>query len=240
MFEFWTGSPDLAVSGFLFRALIVYIYIFLMVKMLGQRSMNSINPIDFIFGVIIGDIVGEPLSSGDLPLGGPLAAAALIAGLHLALSVIALHTPRFRRVIEDEPIILVRHGKILKKEMKKAKVTIESLLMDLRLLEVSDLNEVDYAILEANGQISVIKKSQYQSITPEDMSIQTSQKGYPTVLIEDGHIILANVKKVGTVDWLREQVTKHGYGSYKDIFLMTMDEGGQIYISPQEGQEGVN
>ncbi|OLO40366.1 DUF421 domain-containing protein [Alkalihalophilus pseudofirmus] len=235
MFEFWTGAPDLPVYGFLIRALIVYVYVFIMVKLLGQRSMNSINPIDFIFGVIIGDIVGEPLSSGDLPLGGPLAAAALIAGLHLALSVLALHTPRFRRVIEDEPIILVRHGKILKKEMKKAKVTIESLLMDLRLLE-ADLKEVDYAILEANGQISVIKQSQYQSVTAQDMSLSTNPKGYPTVLIEDGNIILANVKKVGTVEWLREQVTKHGYGSYKDIFLMTMDEGGQIYISPQENQ----
>ncbi|MFV8830426.1 DUF421 domain-containing protein [Alkalihalobacterium sp. APHAB7] len=235
MFEFWTGSPDLAVYGFLIRALIVYVYVFLLVKILGQRSLSTVNPIDFIFGVIIGDIVGEPLSSGELPLGGPLAAAGLIVGLHLALTVISLHTPRFRRVVEDEPIILIRHGKILKEQMTKAKVTIDSLLMDMRLLE-TNLNEVDYAILEANGQISVIKKSQYDSITPQDMSLETAKKGYPTVLIEDGNIILANVKKIGTVDWLREQVTKHGYGSYKDIFLMTMDEGGQIYISPQEKQ----
>ncbi|WP_209122253.1 DUF421 domain-containing protein [Alkalihalobacillus sp. BA299] len=233
MFEFWTGAPELPVYGFLIRALIVYVYVFIMVKLLGQRSMSSINPIDFIFGVILGDVVGEPLSSGELPLGGPLAAAALIAGLHLALTVISLHTPRFRRVVEDEPIILVRHGKILKKEMNKAKVTIDSLLMDLRLLEATDLNEVDYAILEANGQISVIKKSQYQSVTPQDMSLYSAPKGYPTVLIEDGKIIEANVKKVGTLDWLREQVRVHGYSNYREIFLMTMDEGGQIYISPQ-------
>lgn len=236
MFEFWTGSEDLAVTGFLIRALIIYVYIFVIIKVLGQRSIGTIHPLDFLFGVIIGDVLGEPLSSGDLPLKGPIAAAALISSLHLILSYVALKTPRFRRVIEDEPIILIEKGKILAKQLKKTKITTESLLMDLRLNGASDLNEVDYAILESNGQISVIKKSQYQSATPSDLQAQAPPKGYPSVLIQDGQIIHNNVQKVGTVDWLKEQIHKLGAKNVEDIFLLTMNEGGQFYMSKKENQ----
>ncbi|OIJ18993.1 DUF421 domain-containing protein [Anaerobacillus alkalidiazotrophicus] len=231
MFDFWTGAESLPVYGFLIRAVIVYIYVFVIIKILGQRSMVALNPIDFLFAVIIGDVVGEPLSSGDIPLAGPLASAALIAGIHLFLSIIALKTPRFRRIIEDEPIIIIEKGKILNKEMRKVKMTVESLLMDLRLQSATDLSEIDYAILEANGQISVIKKSQYDSLTPNDMLKQVAPKGYPTVLIQDGIIVDVNLKKVGTKGWLEEQLKKHGINDHSDCFLMTMDESGQIYVS---------
>ncbi|WP_026672114.1 YetF domain-containing protein [Alkalihalobacterium bogoriense] len=234
MFDFWTGAEDLPVYGFLIRALIVYVYIFILVKILGQRSMVAINPIDFIFGVIIGDVVGEPLSSGDMPLGGPLAAAALIGGLHLGLSYLALKTPRFRRVIEEEPIVIIEKGKILVEELRKAKITLESLLMDLRLNNAPDLSEIDYAVLEANGQISVIKKTKYDSLTPTDMGQAPKSKGYPSVLIEDGHIIEANLKKYGTIQWLDEQVRKQGFRNVKEVYVLTVDETGQIYASGRE------
>lgn len=237
MFDFWTGAENLPIYGFLIRAFIVYVYIFLIIKILGQRSMVAINPLDFLFAVIIGDVVGEPLSSGDMPLAGPLSAAALISGLHLFLSYIALKLPRFRRVIEDEPIIIIEKGQILHHEMTKAKMTVESLMMDLRLQSAIDLSEIDYAILEANGQISVIKKSQYQSLTPNDMLKQTAPKGYPTVLIQDGQIIEKNLLKVGTRGWLEEQLQKHGISHHTDCFLMTMDESGQIYVSKKNHRQ---
>ncbi|RXI97873.1 DUF421 domain-containing protein [Anaerobacillus alkaliphilus] len=237
MFEFWTGSETLPVYAFIIRATIVYVYIFIIIKVLGQRSMVAINPIDFLFAVIIGDVVGEPLADGGIDLSGPFAAAAVIAGLHLFLSYIALKTPRFRRVIEDEPIVIIEKGKILHKELTKAKITVESLLMDMRLQDASDLSEVDYAVLESNGQISVIKKSQYQALTPNDMLKQTSPKGYPTVLIQDGKVIEANLKKVGTKGWLEEQLQKRGIRHHSDCFLMTMDESGKIYVSQMNKRE---
>ncbi|MFC0560424.1 DUF421 domain-containing protein [Halalkalibacter alkalisediminis] len=233
MFDFWQGAEGLPVYGYMIRAVIVYLYIFLIVKVLGQRSMSSIDALDFIFGVVIGDILGEPLTDGELPLAGPAAAAAMTAALHYSLSVIALKTPRFRRVIEDEPIILMKHGKILHKELRKAKITLEAFLMDLRQNNAYDLSEVDYAILEMNGAISVIKKSNYESVTLNDLEKNVPSKGYTSVLIEDGRIIEANVKKFGTLDWLREQIQIKGFANPKEIFVMTIDESGQIYVSPK-------
>ncbi len=193
--------------------------------------MTAVNPIDFLFGVIIGDVVGEPLADGETPLGGPLAAASLIGGTHLGLSYVALKLPRFRRVIEDEPLVLMEKGKILHNEMAKAKVTVEALLMDLRLNSSIDLNEVDYAVLEANGQISVIKKSQFDSLTPSDMNKVASDKGYPTVLVQDGRYIDANIKKVTTRSWVDSQIRKQNIRDVNDVFLMTLDNSGGVYIS---------
>lgn len=231
VFDFWGGAENLPIYGFLIRAAIIYVYIFVLIKVLGQRSMTAVNPIDFLFGVIIGDVVGEPLSVGDTPLAGPLAAASFIGATHLTLSYAALKLPRFRRIIEDEPLVLMEKGKILHNEMAKAKVTVEALLMDLRLNSSIDLSEVDYAVLEANGQISVIKKSQYDSLTPSDVDKEAPDKGYPTILVQDGRYIDANIKKVTTKNWVDSQITKNGVQGVKEVFLMTLDNTGGVYIS---------
>ncbi|MDR4889578.1 DUF421 domain-containing protein [Fredinandcohnia sp. QZ13] len=230
--EFWSGAKDLPVWGFLIRAFIVYLYIFIVIKVLGQRSIGTINPLDFLFGIIIGDVIGNPLSSGDIPLAGPLAAATLITILHLGLSYIALKTPRFRRIIEDEPLILIKNGQILKKQLRRTKLTVESLLMDLRLRGTSDLNQIDYAVLESNGQISVIRKSNEDMVTPRNSNLPPQPpKGYPSVLILDGKVVHKNLEKVGTLSWLKEKIAELGFKEIDEIFLLTIDEGGQFYYS---------
>jgi uncharacterized membrane protein YcaP (DUF421 family) len=136
-------------------------------------------------------------------------------------------------VIEDEPIILIKKGKILVNELKKTKVTVESLMMDLRLRDAADLNEVDYAVLESNGQISVIKKSNYEAVTPNTMKLPVQPpKGYPSVIILDGQVVSKNLKNTGgTLTWLQEQVRKKGFKKIEDVFLFTIDEGGEIFVS---------
>ncbi|MBM7094307.1 MULTISPECIES: DUF421 domain-containing protein [Alteribacter] len=240
MFEFWQGASDLPVYHFLIRAIIVYIYIFILLKILGQRSIGTFDPLDFIFGIIIGDIVGEPLAAGDVPLPGPLAAAAFIAGIHLFLSWIALKLPRFRRVIEDEPLVLVKNGQIIHKELNRMKITVESLMMDLRLQNAIDLTEVDYAVLEPNGKISVIKKTMYDTASPADIGKAPESKGYPTVLISDGRVIDANLKKVKSRSWLQEQLIKHGLKEPKECFLLTLDEAENVYVSKRLSKEEQN
>ncbi|GAA0359874.1 DUF421 domain-containing protein [Bacillus horti] len=227
----WYGAEDLPIYGFLVRALLVYVYMFLIIKILGQRSIGTLHPLDFLFGVIIGDILGEPLTSGDKPIAGPLAAAGLISFFHLSLSYLSLKTPRFRRIVEDEPLILIENGKILEKELRKTKITVESLMMDLRLRNAADLNEVDYAVLESNGQISVIKNTHSNALTPQDMQIKKPKKGYPSVLILDGHIISHNLKKFGNQGWLMQQLNNRGVKRVDEVFLMTVDHAGGVYIS---------
>lgn len=231
MLEIWKGSQDLVLYGFVVRAIIIYIYMFGIIKLLGQRSIGTLHPLDFLFGVIIGDILGGPLTTGDASMGGPIISAAVISLLHLSLSYISLKTPRFRRIVEDEPLILIEHGRILEEQLKKTKITVESLMMDLRLKNAADLTEVDYAVLESNGQISVIKNSQSDPVTPKDMHITKKKKGYPSVIIMDGQIIKHNLDKFNTVTWLKDQLKAKGIKSVEDVFLLTLDGTGTMYIS---------
>lgn len=231
--EFWTGAEQLPFYSFIIRAVIVYVYILIIIKVAGQRTLGDIDALDFIFGIVIGDVLGSALSQSELSMTGPLISAGMIALLHVSLSYLSLYTPRFRRIIEDEPIILMKNGVILHDQLRKTKITLESFLMALRLKNASDLSEIDYAILELNGEISIIKKSEYEPVTLHDMNKTVASKGYTSVLIEDGRIIEANVKKVGTLQWLDEQIKKRGYNSAKEIFLMTINEAGTIYVSPK-------
>lgn len=237
MADIWKGVEDLPVYGFIVRAVIIYVYIFIILKILGQRSIGTLHPLDFLFGVIIGDVLGNPLTDGDTPMAGPLAAAAVISIFHLGLSYIALKTPRFRRIVEDEPLILIENGRILEDQLKKTKITVESLLMDLRLRNAADLSEVDYAVLESNGQISVIKKSQYDNLTPQDMQIKKTKKGYPSVIVQDGRLIKYNLDKFGTFTWLNDELKKRGIKTIEEIFLLTIDGTGSIYISKKHKGE---
>ncbi|WP_090400147.1 DUF421 domain-containing protein [Natribacillus halophilus] len=233
MTDIWTGSEQLPFYGFIVRALFVYLYIFLMVKVIGQRSMANIDPLDFIFGVVIGDVVGETVSSGDEELTGPFAGAAMIAFLHWLLSFASLKLPRFRRVIEDEPFIIIENGQILNDMLKKTNMTIEQLLMELRQNDASNLNEIDYAILEPNGQVSVIKKSPFNAATGYDIGLNPQNEGYPHVIIADGKLISANMEKIMNRKQLENGLIDHGYNRIEDVFLMTVNDKGEWYLSPR-------
>ncbi|WP_096435279.1 DUF421 domain-containing protein [Alteribacter populi] len=240
MFEFWEGAHDLPVYSYLIRGIIVYLYIFIMIKILGQRTLGNIDPLDFLFGVVIGDILGEPLADGQIPLPGPLSAAALIAGIHFFLSHIALKMPKFRRVIENEPIVLIKNGKIFHDELRRMKITVESLMMDLRLQSAIDLSEVDYAVLESNGQISVIKHTKDDSTSPSDMGQFPKSKGYPAVLIQDGQVVEENLKRHKTKSWLQQQLQNHGLKEPSECFLFTLDEADNVYVSKKLSKEEQN
>ncbi|QQK81926.1 DUF421 domain-containing protein [Salicibibacter cibi] len=233
MTNIWTGAQDLPFYGFIIRAIFVYVYIFLMVKVIGQRSMANIDPLDFIFGVVIGDVIGETVASGDEALTGPFAGAAMIAFLHWLLSYASLKFPRFRRVIEDEPFIIIEKGQILDYMLKRSNITIEQLLMDLRQNDAPDLNEIDYAVLEPNGVISVIKRSPYKSVTPHDLGLSPQNTGYPKVIISDGRVITYNMEKIMTRKELEDGLIDHGYNAIEDVFLMTVNEADEWYVTPR-------
>ncbi|QDI90123.1 DUF421 domain-containing protein [Salicibibacter halophilus] len=229
----WMGSQDLPFYSFIVRAILVYIYIFLMVKVIGQRSMANIDPLDFIFGVIIGDVVGETVSSGEEELTGPFAGAAMIAFLHWLLSYAGLKWPRFRRVIEDEPFIIIEKGRILDHMLKRTNITIEQLLMELRQHDTSDLNEIDYAVLEPNGNISVIKRSPFNAATAYDIGLTPQNRGYPKVVISDGKVVPENMEKIMTRAELEKGIIDHGYNAVEEIFLLTVNEADEWYVTPR-------
>lgn len=233
--EFWQGDAKLTIMGFIVRAFVAYVFLFGIIKFLGQRTMSNLQAQDFLFAIVIGDVIGEPLINGNMSLTGPVTAALTLTFIHYVLTLMVLKSSRVRRFVDEEPLILVSQGKILRNMMRKTKVTLDMLLMSARMKNVTRMSDVELAILEPNGEISIITKAQANPITPNDLNIHTNEVKMPAVLIEDGHIIQKNLKTQQlSEDWLKEELKGKGIDSPKDVFLALLESDGTLYVSKKQ------
>lgn len=232
MDSFWQGDPHLTITAFVIRATIAYLFLFGLIKFLGQRTMSSLQAQDFLFAIVIGDVIGEPLVNGETNLSGPFAVALTLTVIHYVTTFMALKSARFRRFVDEEPRILISKGKILRSMMKKTKVTLDMLLMSARLKNVTNLSDVELAILEPNGEISIITRAHANPVTPRDLDLPVTDITMPSVLIKDGHVVRGNLKHHDlTEEWLDEQLAGQGIRSPKDVFLALLESDGKLYIS---------
>ncbi|MFP7494764.1 DUF421 domain-containing protein [Terribacillus saccharophilus] len=195
-----------------------FIGLFLLTKILGKTQMNQITPFDFIAAIAAGELFGNALF--DPEAGIPEIAVAIITWGILML-VIEKITQRFKRTrgfFEGKPSVIISRGEIQYKDMKVNKMDFNQLMHQLRSNNVFSLAEVDYAIIEADGSLSVLKKSAYQTPTRSDLELKDQANPLPVSFILDGEIIEDNVINGGkTVEWLKQEITKQGFDSASDV-----------------------
>lgn len=173
-----------------------------------------------------------PLFLPNVALRGALINIALLGLLNIGLSYLALKNAKLRRIIQDEPLVLIQNGKILDKMMGRARFNLDDLLTQLRLVNVANISDVEFAILESNGQLSVILKSQAKPVTPADLKLETSYEGMATVLIEDGNIVEDNLQKNKlTQAWLLTELQSQGVDNVQSVMAAILDTKGKLYIS---------
>jgi uncharacterized membrane protein YcaP (DUF421 family) len=147
-----------------------------------------------------------------------------------------------RRIFDSTPTILMQNGEIFKKNLKKEKININDFLEELRMKGVFNLSNVEFAILETNGEISVLLKSQKRPLTPEDMNISTRYEGLSANLIIDGKIMRANLQLVYLDEkWLTNELSKRNIDSVKDVLFASLDTQGELYIAmkPKKDVKGI-
>ncbi|HBV98384.1 MAG: hypothetical protein JL50_20100 [Peptococcaceae bacterium BICA1-7] len=229
---FWEAQPTLTAVQWLARVSVLYLYLLILTKIMGQREIGRLTLFDFIISIIIGSTVAGALNSSTNGLKGVFITVAALAGFQIILSIASLKFSRFRRVIEEEPIILVQNGKLLGEAMKKTRINLDDLMSLLRQKNYFNLSQVEFAILEPNGKLSVIPKSQNRPVTPSDLNIATNYEGYPVMVIEDGNIIQDNLKRNHlTEQWLRDQLRKNNIRSHTEVFAAMLDTQGRLYFS---------
>jgi len=229
---FWVGQESLTNLQWLLKAAVLFLYLLLFTKLMGQREIGRLTLIDFIVAVTIGSVVGGTLSSSTAGLKGPMIAVATLAGLEIFISVLGLKSPKLRRVFEEEPIVLVQNGVLLENTLKKTRINLDDLLSQLRQKGYFYLNQVEFAVLEPNGKISVLPKSQNRPVTPNDLKIETNYEGYPSVVIEDGDVRSENLSRMSlSVKWLQKELEKNNVSSPKDVLIAILDTQGRLYYS---------
>ena len=222
------------ISPFIFalRSIVVGILLFLEGKVLPHRSGGQFAGYDFAFFWMMGGVTAAPLFEAKISFVNTAVIIVVIYSLHYLISYIAVKNRTFAKVVMGKSIPLVSGGKILRPNMAKAFFPLELLLSDIRSIDAPNLNEVEAAVLETSGHVSVLKKSDYQPVTPKDLNIQTMGAGLPTLLINEGKIEEKNLKELGYDEkWLKDELLKKGITNIKDVYAALIDSTGELYYS---------
>lgn len=227
--------------GILLRSIITFVGLLALTLLMGRKQLSQITFFDYIVGITIGSIAASIAVDRSISVIDGIIATLVWCAMPILLGYIAVKSITFRRLIDGEPKVVIQNGTIINKNMLKEKYNTGDLLMQLRERGVFDITEVEYAILEPNGELSVLKKSQYNSLTPKDLSIQTDYKGLMTELVIDGRIISQHLQIVGKdIQWLLDQLKSRNIKNIKDIVFAGLQTDGQLYISLKNNSTGTH
>jgi uncharacterized membrane protein YcaP (DUF421 family) len=219
-----------------FRALILYIGVVIGMRIMGKRQVGELQPFELVITLMIAEVASVPMQAPGIPLINGLVPAFTLLLSQVLLSYIILKSGRARGIICGTPSIVIRNGKIVQKELARLRFNVNDLLEQLRTNNIVNVSDVEYAILETNGQLTVIPKAQKRPATPEDLNLPTRYEGLPYNLIMDGHIQHKNLTEAGLdIDWLMQQLQVNGLKA-RDVFYAYLDSQGNLQIEIKENR----
>lgn len=217
-------------TAVLFQSILSFLVLFVIARILGKRQVAQLSFFDYIAGITLGDIASV-WSLDDVKTSHAILSLLIWTGLSLLLVFMQRKSYRARLIIDGRPKVLIQNGQVLEKNLKKANVNIEELMGLLRDKDVFKLSDVEYAVFENNGQLSIMKKSEVQPVTPKDLGLVVIPELEPRILIIDGHVMEKSLKATGyTKEWLLSQVQAQGASDFRDVFLAQIDSSGNVYV----------
>lgn len=210
------------------RTVFLYLVLVFVIRMLGKRQVGEMEPMEFVVTMLIANLAAIPMQDGAIPLLSGLVPILTVLGAELILSVLSLQSVRLRKLLCGKPVILIENGHILQENLRKTRITLDELTGHLRTKAVLDLSEVQYAILETNGELSVFPFSQYQPATAKDAGIKAQKKHLPVTIISDGKVLDENLTYAGRDRlWLRRVLAEQKC-SREQVWLLTVDGSGKV------------
>ena len=217
------------------RTIILYVFIIAGIRLMGKRQVGELEPSELVLALLIADLAAVPMQDFGIPLLTGLIPILTLLCLTMALSMLTMKSVKFRAILCGRPSIIVENGKLRQGEMKKNRFTLDELMEELRMQGITDLSTVKYAILETNGQLSVLPYAAQQPVTAQQMGLTPQEPGLPMVIINDGRLITRSLYSRGlTEEWLEKQLRQHHVKGTQDVFLLTVDEENRVYLSKKE------
>lgn len=219
------------------RTIILYLLVVIVMRIMGKRQIGQLQPFELVVAIMLSELAAVPMQNHGIPLINGIIPIVTLLFLQITLSYLNLKSQRAREIICGKPSIVVENGKILEQELSKLQYSINDLLEQLRAKNYPSVDDVEFAILETSGELSVIPKSQKRPITPNDLSMSTNYEGLPINLIIDGNINHHNLTKVNlTEKWLYDTIHQHGIKEPEDVFYCSIDTNGKVTL--QERRNG--
>ena len=211
------------------RALSSLVTLFLVTKMLGKKQVSQLSLFDYVIGISIGNFAAEMTINLETNELNGIWAVILFGIFAYLISILTMKSIILRRFFMGTPTMIIKNGKILEKNLKKVKFDINDMLEEIREEGYFDISQIEYAIMEANGKFSILPKSSYRPLTPNDINITVSQEGMCANVIIDGKIMKNNLKSINKdEEWLLKQLKLKKDDDISKILLATIDNKGNI------------
>ncbi|SDN44420.1 Uncharacterized membrane protein YcaP, DUF421 family [Psychrobacillus sp. OK028] len=215
------------------RTTLSFVALLVLARLLGKKQLSQLTFFHYITGITVGSIAAEIASQKETPFLDGLISLIWWAVLVMIMSYISLKFPTIRTWIDDEPTIIIKDGELSPKSLKSARLHMDDLLMLLREQSIFSIQDVHYAVLETNGELSVMKKVGLQEATKQDVKVPIVLPLFmPSEIIADGKIVKKNLEELDlTEEWVMKKLRKHGVESVSEVFYAQLQTNGSLHIS---------
>ena len=219
----------------LIRTIILYILIIAGVRLMGKRQVGELEPSELVLSLIIADLASVPMQDYGIPLLTGVVPILTLLAVTMILSVLTMKSVRFRALLCGRPSMVIQNGTLVQGEMAKTRLTVDELLEELRIKGYTDISQIKYAILETNGQLSVLPCANQKPPTARDLKVSVEEAGLPRGVISDGKLLERNLKALGhDRPWLDKQLSQRGCRDLSKVFLLLVDEADAVYFAEKE------
>lgn len=216
------------------RTVILYLAAVFSVRLMGKRQIGELQPTELVVTILLSEIAAIPIQDNDIPLINSIVPLMLLVGFEILSSVIGIKSVRFRKINDGNPFIIIKDGVIDQKKLKALRLTVDDLLSALRQKDVFDISDVEYAVMETNGAVSLLLKPEKRGVTAQDMNITVKDSGFLCPVIVDGRIIGKHLSNCGFSRKKLDSALKKAKLSQDEVLLMTVDKNGKTEIIKKE------
>ena len=216
------------------RALIIYFFVITAVRIMGKRQVGELKPHELVITILLSAIAVIPLEENSMPLANCLVPIMLFISLEILVAALSMKSLKFRNLIQGRPIFIIRKGKLDQKKLRELRFTVDDIVDALRQKDIFDLSEVEDAIIETNGSISVLPKVENKPLTPADVGISVEEKGMPIAIVMDGKPVNEYFNECKIKDSEIELILQTQNRDVKKIMLLTIDDNGNTYLIDKE------
>ena len=217
------------------RTVILYFAILISMRIMGKRQLGEMEISEFIVAALIADLAATPLQDIGIPLLNGLVPIIIMFCFEIIIAGLNMRSVKLRKLTYGRPEIIIRNGRIIREAMQKNRFTLDELMQELRAQGLTDTAQVEYAVLETTGQLSIILKSGNQPATASQMGVDADDVSYAHIIINEGRILDNNLKLLGRDRrWLANELKRQNLRSADEVYILTLSENGSVFCQAKE------
>lgn len=221
----------------IFRVFILYIFVIVAMRIMGKRQVGELQPYELVTAIMLSELAALPMQDAGIPLLYGIVPIIVLIILEILSSYLTLRFQPFRKILCGVPSIIIKDGQVIEKELQRQRFNLDDLMEELRLLGYIDLSDIQYAIMETGGKLSVIPTFKKTSVTKDDLKIKGNDPTLPISIILDGKVNYENLNISGhDENWLINNLRKRNINNFKDVFIALIDSNENLYIQ-KRGEE---